>query len=209
MKAYLSNASKVWPIRRQEELMRAAVPGWPKGCDVSRDILDSQQLMAHRPESLRQLNRLLKPSSFQRPDTILVAAFPVLGWTADDLVKRLAAAAARGFTVRALDIGMEIGPDANAAALQRAMEAFEVARQRVRDAKRGQTGGRLSGERRRAAAAEKVQPYAKLWRDPKETRTDAEIAALAGVSVNTVKAHLGPRYNRVKIKAARAAKEPK
>jgi hypothetical protein len=187
--------------------MRAAVPDWPKGCEVYRDILDSQQLMAHRPESLRQLTRLLKPSSFQRPDTILIAAFPVLGWTADDLVKRLAAAAARGYVVIALDIDMDIGPNATAAKLQSAMEAFEVARQRVKEVKRGQTGGRLSGQRRKDAAEAKMKGILPLWRDPKETRTDAQIAALAGVSVNTFKAHYGPRYGRAKIKAARAEKE--
>lgn len=207
MKAYLNNISPAWPLRRQEDVLRAAIPGWPKSVDVRRDVLDSKQLMANRPASLVELGKLLARHSFRRADTINVASLAVLGWRDSELIRHLLAATALGITVKARDIGLEIGPDATPAVMKRAVDAFLAAREKVRQGKRGEAGGQASGAVRRSAAGEKVKTIAKFWKDPKETRTDRELAVIAGVSVNTVKEHLGPRPNRRKIKAARNAAE--
>lgn len=203
MKAYLSNVSPAWPIKRQEELLRQAIPDW-QAADVRRDVLDSQQLMAHRPSSLRQLERLLKPASFKRADTVMVASFAVLGWRPEDLLTRLIAAAARGFTVRALDVGLDIGPGSTPADMQKALDAFASGKARASERKRGEAGGKVSADRRKAAKAPGIKAIADKWGWPSNREmaekwgfpghpyvsTD-ELKAEAQATYNTIKAHTG------------------
>ena len=208
LRAYLSNLSPLWPWEKQEDLLRQEVPAWPKGVTVYRDDLDARQRRGRSQDALAARSNLLRTTTRRRADdVILLPSLAVLDWTHDGVVTALAAASARGATVRVLDCGLEIAADAGAAVMAEVAKAFATAKMRDKLHRRGEAGGRVSGAARKAAAAEKMKAVAALWHDPKETRTDAELARMAGVSVNTMKAHHGPRYNRKKIKAARAAKE--
>lgn len=207
-RAYLSNLSPLWPWHKQEALLLSAVPTWPKGIDVLRDELDSQERRGRRQASLVQRDKLLRPSTRRNSDeTILLPSLAVFDWTVEGVLAALAAVASRGATVRVLDCNLTIAADAGASVMGEVAKAFAEARMRQKLVKRGEAGGKASAEARWNAAAEKLKSIEKLYRDPQEVRTDAQLANLAGVSVNTMKEHLGPRPHRKKIKAARAAKE--
>lgn len=210
IRAYLSNISPLWPWPRQEALLRIEVPTWPKGVTVFRDDLDVDQRRGRHQSALVARANLMRKSTRRMADNvILLASLAVFDWTIEGVMAGLADAAAGGTTVRVLDCGLTITADAGVNVMGEVARAFAAARLRQKLMKRGEAGGKASASKRWNEAAAKLRVIEKLYHDPEETRTDAELAKLAGVSVNTMKDHMGPRGNRTKRKTARAAKGEK
>jgi hypothetical protein len=65
--------------------------------------------------------------------------------------------------------------------------------------------GRISGALRLAASKAKCETVRHMWARPRKEFTDAEIAAQAGVSLATIKMHLGYRLEAVRVREAAEA----
>lgn len=194
--------------------MRAHMPGWPKGCTVYRDDLDEDQRRAHQIASLCRRARMLKAQSFKRPETILVASLAVLAWTADDMLACLTAAVARGAAVVALDAGLTIDATTPAAALSEAVAAFAEGRRKQQAVRRGEMGGKRSGDAREAEAKARAMLIKDRWCLPTRDYPTQDLLAEIGMSINTARKHLGSRpavqraYQAARKRAAkRAAKK--
>lgn len=213
LRAYKSNLSAPWTERRQDEALARAIPGYPRDVDMVSDWPDGGERQGHKPLLPNRDTLLLRGASRRAEEAIYMASLSVLAQSWEDgvtgewgVARCLALAADRGATIHV--VGSEpplvIPPSGDAALFAQAAQEFAQGKRRQRAEKRGQVGGRVSAERRRAEAREKLKTIERFWHDPKETRKDAELAAIAGVSVNTVKEHLGDRPRKA-IKRAREA----
>jgi hypothetical protein len=215
-KAYISNISPRWPVDRQVEMLRAAIPGWPRGVTIFRDELDVAERKAHRKNDLAERNAMLRGSS-RSMGAVYMASLAVLDWSADGLVPAITLALSRGATLRVLDADLTIRPDASAADLAVAMAAFEASRKADRSIQRGSPGGKASAEKRAAEARARALSVFHLWQLPTREWPQPVIAQKASLSINTLKLYLPPRHEaqrdyqaeqkRLKTRAARAAKE--
>lgn len=190
-RVYLSNISPLWSIDRQEALLRDAIPGYPKGVNVYDDILTPRERRAHQTIYLVDRDQMLRPSSARRAATIYIASLAVFAWSDADMLKAVTAAAAKGMTIRVLDVDLTIGPDAGAAVMSRAIEAFAEGRKRQTEFIRGQAGGKASAENREAKTRAAAESIKAAW--ARRDESTKELLARAGISLNTAKRYLGAR----------------
>ena len=182
---YLSNIATAWPLDRQRETLgeqdRAYV-----------DELRPAALKRRDQADLERLAELLRPASRRTPETVRVASFDVLAWTWQDFADVIAAAHRRNATLRALDTGAEIPPDATPDVVAEAIQAFARATR-----SRGLVKSRpeIAAERK-ADTLRRIGIIRPFWhlRQP-ATR---ELLAMAGspkhpMAPGTAKAHLGSR----------------
>ena len=134
-----------------------------------------------------------------------MASIRVLALSPVDLTAALAAASGRHATIRALDTGMEIAPDAGAAEIAAAAAAWDKARRddQTREARgMGNEAAVRAAERRREAWLAIARP---LWGLPSEEMPATEIAKRSGLSVGTLYRFLDrrtPTQRRAKAKTA-------
>lgn len=218
LRVYKSNLSSPWTERRQDEVLSRAIPGYPRGVEIVTDWPDSSARQGHKPDLPGRDHTLLRRASRRQQEAIYVASLSVLAQSWEDVARCLALAADRGATVHVAGVNppLVIPPSDDAAVFARAAQEFAAGKMRQKLEKRGQVGGRVSAAKKMADAEKKADLIAKLWHSPKETRRDAELAELAGLSVNTVKRILGDRPRKAikkareaQVRAARAAKEKK
>ena len=190
MRSYLSDLHAAWPIPRQEALLDAGAPGW-RAASVYRDTVTKGQRKARSVAALTQRATLLRPTRRQAADDVYVAAWPVLAWTAADLLTVLAALSTRGATLIVLDTGTKVLPTARAAELAEVCQEFERACRRVGDY--GKSGGIVSGERRAAAAKAGCERIKERWGLPSADYPTRALLDEAGVSRPTAIAYLGRR----------------
>lgn len=191
-RVYLSNLSPRWPIKRQEEVLRAAFPDYPKGLAVYRDELDGRARQAHMIASLAGRKELLRRTRRQEPDLIVMASPGVFAWGAEDLLECLTLAMARQSTIRTLEPDLTISPGAGPDVLSKVVEAFNISR-RERAAPIGKPGATASGERRRAIAKAKAEALKPFWCLPAADYPTIPLLQKFGISRNTAKFYLGPR----------------
>lgn len=185
-KGYISNVSRLWPIPRQEAVFAA------ENLEAAyRDILDASERRGYRLNGLSERDTLFRSTTRGGEKIVGVASFACFARNADDLVLALSKAADVGITIRDLSAKISIKPDAKAKDLKKAVEAFNEARKREKEFVRGQTGGKKSAELRTALAKNTALKYEQDWRDSK--KTSRQISNESGLSVNTLKAHLGGR----------------
>lgn len=215
IKAYLSNISPRWPIQRQEEVLRGAIPGWPKGITIFRDVLDLNQRRAHRKNDLVERAALLRGTS--RGSEIVMATLAAWDWSAEGMLAAITLALSRGDVIRVVDGDLRLQPGASAADLVGVTAAFEASRKIDKAILRGSPGGKVSAEKRAAEARRRALEVMPLWRLPSSEWPQAAVAIKANLSLNTLKLYLPPRkeaqhdykveQSRLKKRAARAAKE--
>ena len=191
-RVYLSNISPRWTIKRQELLLRAALPDYPKGVTVFHDELDRHQRQSHLSANLVQRAEMLKKTRRKAPEDIYLAGLPPLAWTTRDLLVCLSRAVSRMATIHVLEPPLLIGPDAGADVMLKAAEAFEESRKASQE-RRGVPGAKVSAERRIEAARAKAAAIRERWRLPIDQYPTAALLAEANISRNTAIFYLGPR----------------
>lgn len=201
-RAYISNLSPAWPISRQEALLAAAIPGWPAGVRVFRDVLEAKARQGHSTALLVERGKLLRLSSRGAGETILIAALPVFAWGADDLLSCITAAAARNATLRVLDVGLTILPTSTAADLHTALTAFATSRRRALEQGRASIGGQVSAAKRSGDAKAAAETIRAQWALPSDDYPTLALLDKAGISRNTAKLYLGKRSDAQRIHQA-------
>ena len=189
VRAYVRNGVVDWPIERQRHALAGAGLSGP----TYEDTLNRNQLRGRNTAALVERAQMLRPTARTTPEIILVASIRVLALSQVDLTNALAAAAARNATVRVLDTGLEIGPNATIAKIAVATMAWDKARRedQTRDARtKGNAAMVAAAEQRRKAALAIARP---LWELRSEEMPVAEVAKRAGVSVGTLYTYLGRR----------------
>jgi hypothetical protein len=189
-----------WPVERQHQALSEVGFDGP----IYEDTLTRAHLHGRNVAALEQRADMLRPASRTTPEVILVASIRVLALNPVDLTAALAAASGRHATIRALDTGMEIAPDAGAAEIA-AAAAWDKARRddQTRDARgKGNEAAVRAAERRREAGLAIARP---LWGLPSEEMPATEIAKRSGLSVGTLYRFLDrrtPAQRRAKAKSA-------
>jgi hypothetical protein len=200
---YLSNLLPHWPIKRQEELLDERLPGWRRST-VYRDVIPARKRQSHSASELKERARLLRPTGRPGVETITVVTAGVLAWATADFLDVLQAVTKRGAVLRMLHEDLTIDPAGGVPAVAAAMAAFERSKIRATGDGPGK-GGRISGALRMAAAKAKCAAVRHMWVQPRSEFTDSEIAAEAGVSLATIKTHLGKRLDAVRVREAAEA----
>ena len=179
-RAYISNISALWPIARQEEVLAAAVPGWP--VQVYRDELNARDRQAHAPDSLRERAAMVRAArSRKKPSTVYVASLAVLARSADELVVVASELRERGVDLVALDIAVDA----------RAMPADLAAAYKAARLKAARDKARAIGTRNAALKLSKEDAALKIkdrW-GLKEYKT-ADLLDEAKITRNTANKHL-------------------
>ncbi len=176
---YLSDVSPWWTIERQETALADVLPK----ATVFRDLLGVRARRGHSANDLVQRGMMLRPTTRRDKGVeIHVASLAVLAWAEDDLRAVLETIAARGATLISAE-GYAGDPVA----------AWAVARRRSRLEGAALRGSAVSAERRRAASEAAVKLIAGDWPLPSRDYPTDELKARCGLSLNTIKAHLGPR----------------
>ena len=188
-RAYIRNGVTGWPVERQRKALADAGFNGP----IYEDALTRNQQRGRNVAALEQRAQMLRPTSRQDPQLILVASIRILALSPVDLTAALAAAAACRATVRALDTGLEIGPAAGAAEFAAACAAWDKAR-RSDQTLAGREKGRLAAEATKTAKREpRLAQARELWAKPSDEISVQEIAHRVGLSVATLYNHLEPR----------------
>lgn len=211
IRPYLRNRVPGWSLEAQEAKLREA-GCWNDGA-VYRDDLSAAKVRARDPADLKQRAVLLKPSSRRGAEVIAVATLPALAVSTPDLLDALAAAGARGATVRAADTGFEITPSPEAADYAGALREFQRAK------RAGETTGARSKGVEAAAKARNDRTAAGCalirdeWRNADSTVPTPNLIAASGLSRRTVESELGSRTSAqaeaqrtIKRREARQAK---
>ena len=110
-RAYIRNGVIEWPVERQ----RQALTDLGFSGAIYEDTLTRQQLRGRSIVSMKARADMLHSTAQETGELILVSSIRILALSPVDLTAALAAAAARQATVRALDTGLEISPNAGAA----------------------------------------------------------------------------------------------
>lgn len=184
-KTYISNLSPLWPMSRQEVILNGV-----EGTKY-RDELDASERRGFRLNGLEQRDIMLRRSSRHEDQVIQVASLACLARNSEDLMLVLTNAAERNATVRDMSAKFDIKPNAKAKDLQKAAILFADERKRAAEKVRGETGGRKSGQLKSAQAKAIAMKYEKDWVE--HDKTNQDIAAESGISVNTLKLYLGRR----------------
>jgi hypothetical protein len=193
-KAYLSEVSPWWTMERQETALADVL----LGARVFRDVLDVRACRSHQPASLVQRAAMLRTTTRGGSETIHVASLAVLAWGEDDMRAVLAAMAARGAVLVSSE-GYQGDP----------LIAWHAARKRSRLEGAALKGSAVSAERRRAASMASARLIEDRWPLSSTTHPTKVLLAECGLSLNTVKAHLGPRpiaQYKHRLKQARRAR---
>jgi hypothetical protein len=198
---YLSNILPHWPIKRQEAVLDERIPGWRKDAAIYRDVVPPRKRIGHGISALADRERLLRPTGRPGAETITVVTAGVLAWATADFLDVLQAVTRRGAVLRMLHEDLTIDPAGGVPAVAAAMAAFERSKIRATGDGPGK-GGRISGALRLAASKAKCETVRHMWARPRKEFTDAEIAAQAGVSLATIKMHLGYRLEAVRVREA-------
>ena len=162
-----------------------------------RDILAERH--AKRPaqmhgEWLKERAQMLRPTGRNGADTIYVATMLALGVREADLAKTLAAAAARGSTIVALDSGISVAPDAGAYGVSAALEDWARAKRSAQTAPGRLLGVQAAAAAKRERTMRQVRIARPLWRDTSPGRmTTEQVAAEAKLSIKTLYSELGRR----------------
>lgn len=183
----------MWPIPSQEALLSAALEGYPRGVVVWLDKLDPGERRGHRISLLIERENMLRPSARRTGPDIYMASLAVFAWTADDMLEQLTFAMKRHATIHALDAGLVIPPNAGADILHQAVIEFAKGRKSRLGLSAGRVGGKISAERRSAAAKTAAESVRAEWRLPSEAYPTIELIEKSGVSLNTLKTYLGRR----------------
>lgn len=184
-KLYFSNLTPVWPLKRQEAILNGISA--TKFCDE----LPSGERRGFRLNGLPERRSMLRPTTRQAQQTIFVASLAVLARNAEDLMLALSQASEINATVRDVSANVDIKPHAKAKELKKAAEIFTQGRMRAMEVERGTTGGRKSADLRLAQAKKIALEHEKDWLE--YGKTNKQISEESGLSVNTLKAHLGRR----------------
>ena len=139
-----------WPVEHQHQALSEVGFDGP----IYDDTLTCAHLGGRNVAALEERADMLRPTSRTMPEVILVASIRVLALSPVDLTAALAAASGRHATIRALDTGMEIAPDAGAAEIAAAAAAWDKARRddQTREARgMGNEAAVRAAERRREA----------------------------------------------------------
>lgn len=193
-KSYIRSGVWGWSPQEQERALTKANVFDPSR--VYRDDLPARQAKLPgriRPEWLTERDAMLRPTARNGGDTIHVATMPVLAPSEADLAAALAAAAAKGATIVAVDSGVSIGPDAGAAGVVTAIADWQRSKATART-KPGRIAGNIAAaeaKKRRTLAA--LPEARKLWPLPSTEMSSEEIAARVGLSVKTLYSYLGRR----------------
>lgn len=209
---YFSNISPRWPLEKQRALLGSGQADYV-------DEIGPAAIKRREPVALKERTDLLRRTSRQTPEVILVAAWPVLafGWT--DFADVIAAAHRRNATLRAVSTGDEIPPDATPDVIAEAIKAFaNEARSRGLARSRDELA-----EIKRQETLRRIEIIRPLW--PLRTHATSALLEMAGTGKHpmapaTAKAHLGSRpkvqadYEREQAredgrKAAREARKAK
>lgn len=188
-----------WPVERQRQALADVGFTGP----IYEDTLTRHQLRGRSTAALKGRAEMLRPTARAAAELILVPSIRVLALSPLDLTAALAAAAARRATVRALDTGLEIGPDAGAAEFAAACAAWDKARRadQTRDARgKGNEAMLAAAERRRKEALAIARP---LWSLPSDEMSAEAVAERAGLSVGSLYKYLGrrtPAQRRARLK---------
>jgi hypothetical protein len=188
-RAYIRNGVIEWPVERQ----RQALTDLGFSGAIYEDTLTRQQLRGRSIVSMKARADMLHSTAQETGELILVSSIRILALSPVDLTAALAAAAARQATVRALDTGLEISPNAGAAEFAAACAAWDKARRadQTRDARRkGNEAMVAAAERRRQEALAIARP---LWGLPSVDMPAEAIAARAGLSICSLYKYLGRR----------------
>lgn len=188
-RAYIRNGVPGWPPEKQEAALRAAGFDGP----IYRDEMSRAHLRGRNIASLKERAKMLRPTARTTPEVIWVASFLCLALNPVDLTEVLAAAVARNATVKALDMGVEVGPGAGPAEVAKAVQAFDKARKGEQTREARTRGNAAAAERARQRTAPKLTEARKLWGLPSATISSAEIGRRVGLSVKALYDHLGRR----------------
>lgn len=185
-RVYLSNIREAWPIKRQEDVLDRAVPGW-REMSVYRDELTKRAITRGAPLVQRD-EYLLKQTGRQAGGGVLiVASLPPLARTPTDLAGVMMRLAARRETLRSIaeDVVMDPAIDD----MEALKSAFQAASRRF--SALGVSGGKASGEKAHARAMEAIERVKPFW-GLLEPSTD-ELSKRFRVSRPTLVLYLGPR----------------
>lgn len=159
------------------------------------DVLKKAQLEAARrsrtTDLLVQRDEMLRPTSRTTPETIRTASPVCLVISPTDLGRVLAAASARKATVVFLDSGLSIPPDAGAALISQALQAFETAKRSAAGKLSGRMGYEVSSEKRIEDAKRRAETIRPDW--GRSDRLTSDLLAQADLSFNTAVKYLGRR----------------
>ena len=201
-KAYISNLSPQWPVRRQHEIL-ASMEG---AVTIFSDELKASERRGYRIDGLKDRQQMLRPTTRNGEQIIFVASLAVLARNAEDLMVVLAQASERNATIRDLTAKIDIKPHAKAKELKVAAQMFADARKRAAETERSDAGGKRSAEIRKAEAKAKAETVKDEW--PLYNFTSEQLARQAGICVNTLKEYLGNRRDgRRSHQAAQKRKE--
>lgn len=177
---YLSNLSRWWSFERQEAALADVLPD----ATIYRDELDVCARRRHTPiDLLRRAAMLRVTTRRSNGGEIYVASLAPLAMSEDDMRAVQAEIEARGATL----ISIDDGP------VDDVVVAWKVAKTKSRLAGAALLGAAVSAERRKAASAAGIAIIKARWSLPSSEHPTAALLAEAGLSLNTVKAHLGPR----------------
>ena len=186
-RAYLSNITPLWPIARQREVLGARQAEYV-------DELRPAALKRREAADLKQRAVLLAPTARRTGEVIEVAAWACLAWTWQDFADVIAAAHRRHATLRALDTGAEIPPDATPDVVAGAIQAFAKA-------SKGRGVAMTRDEvaaQRKAETLVRIDRIRALWPLPSSQHSTKALLALAGykkrpMAMATAREHLGRR----------------
>ncbi len=189
-RGYVREGVVGWPVERQIEVLAEAGITGP----LYHDTMSRADKRGRRTSALVEREAMLRPTSRQAPEIIVVATIRALALNfGPDLLGTLKAAGERHATVRALAEGLEIPPGASIGVITTAALAWDKGRrddQTVDARTKGAAAAAARAAERRAKAIAIAQP---LWGLPSEEMPSAEIERRAGISITTLYRELGRR----------------
>jgi hypothetical protein len=191
-KAYISDVFPPWTMT-QQELVLAAIPGWPEKVVVYRDHLDRLQWRGKNANSLTDRAELLRTTSRKEPNRIYVASLAILAWEENDFRAVVDAVMAHDGMITSVDDKFTISRDVS---LDQAVSAWNKSRKRSRTIHVKSKGARISAERKKAIAAigvAKIKQYWGMSADEWPTPLLRQMAGSPGkpMAYNTIVEHLG------------------
>lgn len=201
-RCYVRDGVWGWSIAEQLAALEAAGV-----LELGRLYMD--KLHAHRakkpahisPDWLEQRNKdLLRASGREHNgEEIAVATITVLAPNEADLVNVIESAWARGATIRAIDSGVSIAPNAGVAGVTTALKDWQRSKAVART-KPGRTAGYIAAaEKKRADTSRKVKLARPFWNDTSPDRLSAQqISDQVELSLKTLyrELRMRPRVRR-------------
>ena len=187
---YVREGVTGWSVERQKETLAEAGITEP----LYHDTMSRAEKRGRRASALVERATMLRPTSHQTPEVIVVATIRALALNSGpDLLGVLKAAGERHATVRALAEGLEIPPGVGIDVITTAALAWDKGRrddQTVDARSKGAVAAAARAAGRRAKAIAIARP---LWGLPSEEMPSAEIERRASISITTLYRRLGRR----------------